>query len=148
MTGFEPRDEAFRDRVRGSFERQAFVNFIGAELTLVEPGAVDIALDFKGELAQQHGYVHGGMITAIADAAAGYAALTLAAPGHGVLTTELKVNFLRPAGTGRLVARGRVLKPGRSLTVCQTDVFEGAERDGRHVLTGLVTMMFMEGLKD
>ena len=70
MTGFEPRDEAFRDRVRGSFQQQAFVNFIGAELTLVEPGAVDIALDFKGELAQQHGYVHGGVITAIADAAA------------------------------------------------------------------------------
>ena len=92
--------------------------------------------------------MHGGVITAIADAAAGYSALTLAAPGHGVLTTELKVNFLRPAGTGRLVARGRVLKPGRSLTVCQTDVFEGVERDERHVLTGLVTMMFMEGLKD
>ena len=148
MTAFEARDDRFHERVSGSFRQQPFVNFIGAELTLVEPGAVDIALDFNGELAQQHGYVHGGVITAIADAAAGYSALTLAAPGHGVLTTELKVNFLRPAGRGRLVARGRVLKPGRSLTVCQADVFEAGARGDSHVLTGLVTMMFMEGLKD
>lgn len=148
MTKFKPRDEAFRDRVMASFGRQPFINFIGGERALVQPGAVDIARPFKGALTQQHGYVHGGVITSIADAAAGYSALTLAAPGLGVLTTELKVNFLRPAGTERIVARARVLKPGRSLTVRQTDVFETSERGEKHVLTGLVTMMFMEGLSD
>lgn len=148
MAQFEPRDAAFRERVTESFRRQPFVNFIGGELIRVEPGAVDIALAHREELAQQHGYVHGGVVTAIADAAAGYAAMTLAASGSGVLTTELKVNFLRPAGEGRLEARGRVLKPGRSLTVCQTDVFETGQGEERHVLTGLVTMIFMAGLKD
>ena len=106
MTKFKPRDEAFRDRVMASFGRQPFINFIGGELALVQPGAVDIALPFKGALTQQHGYAHGGVITSIADAAAGYSALTLAAPGLGVLTTELRVNFLPPAGTERIVARG------------------------------------------
>ena len=148
MEQFEARDETFRARVRDSFGRQPFVNFIGAELTRIEPAAVDIGLPFKRDLAQQHGYVHGGAITAIADAAAGYAAMTLAAPGFGVLTTELKVNFLRPAGQGRLEARGRVVKPGRSLTVCQTDVVEIGASGESHVLTGLVTMIFMEGLDD
>jgi uncharacterized protein (TIGR00369 family) len=148
MGGFEARDERFRERVRESFARQPFINFIGGELGRVEAGAVDIALPFNASLAQQHGYVHGGVITAIADAAAGYAALTLAPVGSGVLTTELKVNFLRPAGEGRLEARGRVLKPGRTLRVVQSDVFEIVQALERHVLTGLVTMMFMEGLND
>jgi uncharacterized protein (TIGR00369 family) len=148
MSEFEPRDKAYRTRVTESFARQPFINFIGGELGEVAPGAVDIALPFKAELAQQHGYVHGGVITAIADAAAGYAALTLAPAGRGVLTTELKVNFLRPAGEGRLEARGRVVKAGRSLTVCQTDVIALGEDGERHVLTGLVTMIFMDGLGD
>ena len=146
MAEFEPRDTDYRLRVTESFERQPFVNLVGGELRRVDPGEVDIALPFKPELAQQHGYVHGGVITSIADAAAGYAAMTLAAVDVGALTTELKVNFLRPAGDGLLSAKGRVIKPGRTLTIVQADVTE--MRDGReiHVLTGLVTVMFVAGL--
>ena len=139
------RARRVRPRAGGSANAGLMTRTIAA---LVQPGAVDIALPFKGALTQQHCYEHGGVITSIADAAAGYSALTLAAPGLGVLTTELKVNFLRSAGTERIVARARVLKPGRSLTVRQTDVSETSERGEEHVLTGLVTMMFMEGLSD
>ena len=88
------------------------------------------------------------MITSIADAAAGYAAMTLAPSGSGVLTTELKVNFLRPGGEGLLLAKARVVKPGRTLTIVQTDVREtrGFWEDV-HILTGLVTMMIVAGLE-
>ncbi|MGI9393119.1 MAG: PaaI family thioesterase [Boseongicola sp.] len=146
MAGFEPRDDAFRVRVENSFAQQPFVGFIGGELRRVEPGEVDIGLPFRPELVQQHGYVHGGVITSIADAAAGYAAMTLAAHSVGVLTTELKVNFLRSAGPGELRAAARVIKPGRILNVVQADVVEVRADKEIHVLTGLVTIMFVEGL--
>ncbi|MBU2533649.1 MAG: PaaI family thioesterase [Alphaproteobacteria bacterium] len=147
MPVFEPRDPNFQERIATSFANQPFISLLGCELQRVAPGEIDIRMAFRPEHAQQHGYVHGGAMTAIADAAAGYAAMTLAGPGTGVLTTELKVNFLRPAGRGALVAKGRVIKPGRSLNICQADVFEEAEGEDIHVLTGLVTMMFMPGLE-
>ena len=147
MDAFEPRDADFRRRVTKSFDLQPFANHIGGTLERVDPGEVDIALKYKPELTQQHGYVHGGVITSIADAAAGYAAMTLAAPSVGVLTTELKVNFLRPAGKGVLLAKGRVIKAGRTLNIVQTDVTEMTDDNTVHVLTGLVTIMFVEGLE-
>ena len=88
MAKFKPRHTDFRSRVTKSFELQAFVNLVGGELRRVDPGEVDIALPFKPELAQQHGYVHGGVITSIADAAAGYAAMTLAGVGVGALSAS------------------------------------------------------------
>lgn len=147
MPEFEPRDDMFEARIRKSFDRQPFAGFIGAELVSVTPGAVDIRLRFKAELTQQSGYVHGGVLTSIADAAAGYAAMTLASADFGVLTTELKVNFLRPAGKGALLAKGRVIKTGRTLNIVQADVVELTETGDIHVLTGLVSMMFIEGLE-
>ena len=146
VAGFQPRDTDYRSRVTESFERQPFVNLVGGELRRVDPGKVDIALPFKPELAQQHGYVHGGVITSIADAAAGCAAMTLAAVEVGVLTTELKVNFLRPARDGVLCAKGRVIKTGRTLTIVQADVTEMRDGEEVHVLTGLVTLISVEGL--
>ncbi|MGI9478072.1 MAG: PaaI family thioesterase [Hyphomicrobiaceae bacterium] len=146
MTGFEPRDATYRARIESSFAQQAFLDFMGAELRRVAPGAVDIALPFKCALAQQHGHVHGGAITSIADTAAGYAAMTLSSPGVGVLTTELKVNFLRPAGPGVLCAAARVIKPGRTLNIVQVDVTESRSDEEVHVLTGLVTIMFVDGI--
>lgn len=145
----EARDPNFERRVRESFARQPLVQFIGARLGDVTPGRVEIRLPSNPNLLQQHGYVHGGVLTSIADAAAGYAALSVSAPGTGVLTTELKVNFLRPASGLEVVARARVLKPGRVLSIVQTDVFDaGADSAEVHVLTGLVTMMHMDGMKD
>ena len=139
-------DPEFAERVRDSFARQAYVNFIGAELVHVAAGEVDIQLARNANLLQQDGYVHGGVLTAIVDAAAGYAALSISNKDIGVLTTELKVNFLRAARGDQQVARGRVLKPGRTLTICTGDVYDIVDGNEVHVLTSLVTIMHVAGL--
>src|SRR5690349_23737575 len=92
-----PPDPAYADRVRASFARQQIMHLIGATLTRVEPGAVEIHLPFRADLSQQHGFVHAGVITTIVDSACGYAALTLVPPATGVLSIEFKANFLAPA---------------------------------------------------
>ena len=148
MSGFTPRDAAYAERVRASFARQAFMSHIGATIGRLEPGEVDLVLPARPELTQQHGYFHAGTTASIADSAAGYAALSLFEPGTGVLTTEFKINLLAPARGEYLIARGRVVKPGRTLTVCRSDVHgvEGARET--HVATALLTMMQVPGLAD
>jgi uncharacterized protein (TIGR00369 family) len=125
---FQPRDPDFRARVEASFGRQIFMSTLGATLETVEPGAVDIALPFSDRLRQQHGYFHAGSTISILDSAGGYAALTLFPTGFGVLTAELKVNLLAPAEGPFLLAEGRVIKPGRTLTICRSDVYSGGWR--------------------
>ena len=127
----EPQDPEFRARVTTSFSRQAFMGTIGASLELVEPGEVHIALPFSKQLAQQHGYLHAGVTTAIADSANGYAALTLAPPEAEVLAVEFKINLMAPASASRFLARGRVLRPGRRLSVCLAEVvaLNGADQE-------------------
>ena len=148
MSTIKPLDPDFEKRVRDSFARQAFMRALGAELLQIAPGEVHIALPHKPDLTQQHGYFHGGVVATIADTAAGYAALTLFPKGTGVLTTEFKINLLRPAEGERLVARGRVIKPGRTLSICQSDVYaENGERES-HVATVLLSMICREGIKD
>jgi uncharacterized protein (TIGR00369 family) len=144
-----PRDPAFAERVRSSFARQRFMALLGAELVSVAPGAVAIALPLRPELEQQHGYAHAGAAWAIADSAAGYAAQTLMAAGDGVLTVELKINLLAPARGARLVARGRVERAGRTLTVGRSDVV-ALDADGAEtaIATALGTFMRVEGLGD
>ena len=148
MMSPEPRDPAYRERVHDSFARQRFMALIGARLIAVAPGAVDIELPMRPELEQQHGYAHAGAAWAIADSAAGYASQTLMAAEDGVLTVELKINLLAPARGERLIARGRVERAGRRLTVARSDVY--AELDGRetHIATALGTFMAMAGLAD
>jgi len=118
-------DPAFRTRVKASFSRQPFMTTIGASLELVEPGEVHIALPFSAHLSQQHGYLHAGATTAIADSANGYAALTLAPADAEVLAVEFKINLMAPASAGRFLARGRVLRSGRRLERCGS----GGNRD-------------------
>lgn len=127
----EPQDPDFRARVTTSFSRQEFMRTIGASLELVEPGEVHIALAFSTHLAQQHGYLHAGATSAIADSANGYAALTLAPPDAEVLAVEFKINLMAPAAAPRFLARGRVLRPGRRLSVCLAEVvaFNGADQE-------------------
>lgn len=139
---------AYRDRVRESFARQAFMHFIGAEIADVAPGAVEIRLPYRPELAQQHGFFHGGVVGTVADNACGYAGFTLAAADASVLTVEYKLNLMAPAVGDLLIARGRVLRPGRQLVVAQADVF--AVREGREkpVATALATLMLMAGMAD
>lgn len=117
-----PRDPNFEARVRASFERQGLMASIGARLTNVLPGAVEIEAPFRGDLTQQHGFLHAGVLTALVDSACGYSALSLTPPETEVLTVEYKVNFLAPAQGERFVARGRVERAGRRITVCSGEV--------------------------
>lgn len=114
---------------------------MGARLRRVEPGAVSIALPFREDLTQQNGYIHAGIITAIADSACGYAAYTLMPAGSEVLSVEFKVNLLRPAEGEELVAEAKVLKAGRTLTVTTCDVYSHAAGEARMVATMLATMI-------
>ena len=129
----------FDSRVRESFGRQGFMRTLGATLEEVGEGSVVIRLSHGDALAQQHGYLHAGALIAVVDSACGYAALTVAPPGHEVLTSELKVNLLRPA-SGGVVARGRVVRAGRTLTVCQGDAYDAGD-PSRHLATMLATVV-------
>lgn len=145
---FEPRDPNWEARVRASFARQPFMDHLGAVMTRVAPGEVDLEMAYSPALTQQHGHFHAGSTASIADSAAGYAALSLYPAGTGVLTTEYKINLLNPARGDCLVARGRVIKPGRTLTICRGDVFGVAEGREIHVATALFSMICLPGVDD
>ncbi len=141
MPAFEAQDSAFESRVRGSFARQRVMQTIGASLTRVSPGEVEIVLPFREDLTQQHGFLHAGIVSTIADSACGYAAYSLMPADAAVLTVEYKVNFLSPAQGDRMIARARVTKPGRTVTVCTCDVFAVMNSKERIVATMLGTIM-------
>ena len=124
------------------------MGYLGVELSHLAPGAVDLTVPFQHGLTQQHGFFHAGVTATIADSASGYAALSLFAPGAGVLTTEFKINLLAPARGEKLIARGRAIKTGRTLTVCQSDVSAVSAGVETLIATGLFTFMQMEGLED
>lgn len=134
-------------RIRTSFAKQGLMRTLGATLGKVTPGQVEIVLVPKPEVSQQHGFVHAGAVSAIADSAAGYAALSMMPMDRGVLTTEFKINFLAPATGELIIARGKVVRAGRTLTLAQTEVF--AEKEGKEQLIALLTATFMaiEGLE-
>jgi uncharacterized protein (TIGR00369 family) len=118
-----PLNPSFAADIEGSFGQQPMMNLIGARLSLVEPGVVEITLPYRADLAQQHGYLHAGVVATIADSACGYAAYSLMPAGSEVLSVEFKVNLLRPAQGETFVARAEVIKAGRTLTVVRADVF-------------------------
>ena len=118
-----PLNPSFATEVARSFARQPIMNLLGARLSLVEAGVVEITLPYRADLAQQHGYLHAGVVTTIADSACGYAAYSLMPAGSEVLSVEFKVNLLRPAQGETFVARAEVIKAGRTLTVVRADVF-------------------------
>jgi uncharacterized protein (TIGR00369 family) len=123
MIQFTVQDEQFVEVVKRSFDQQGHLRHMGAALVAVEAGAVTIELPFSPIITQQHGFFHAGALTAIVDSACGYAALTLMPPESEVLTIEYKVNFLSAARGEKAVAQGKVLRPGRRITVCRGDVF-------------------------
>src|SRR3954468_11805953 len=141
MADFIARDTDFEARVRASFARQRVMETIGARLVRVAPGEVEIELPFREDLTQQHGYLHAGIVAAVVDSACGYAALSLAPAGAEVLSIEFKLNLLSPARGERFVARARVKRAGRNVTVCAGDLYalEGASE--KTVATMLATMM-------
>lgn len=124
---FQPRDPHYDSRVRASFARQAAMRTLGVTLERISPGEVDLALAFRRDLTQQHGFLHAGVITAAVDSACGYAALTLMDPGVAVLSVEFKVQLLAPARGARFLALGRVVRPGRTLTVVSGELRTDAD---------------------
>jgi uncharacterized protein (TIGR00369 family) len=128
-------------RVRESFGRQGLMRHLGARVVSVGPGRVEIRVPFRPELTQQHNYFHAGVSGAIADSACGYAAYTLMPADYSVLTVEYKINLIAPALGEELIARGRVLRSGKTLKVCLADVF--VERNGKETqcATMLATIM-------
>lgn len=151
-----PVDSGFVERVRKSFNRQGFMALLGATLTRIEPGSVDIEVPFRADLTQQHGFFHAGVTGAIADTAGGYAGYTLFPADSSVLTVEFKINLVAPAQGERLSATGRVIKHGRTLTICALDVYALAPAAGpdagteRRTLcaTGTQTLICLHGRTD
>ncbi|MEU7123118.1 PaaI family thioesterase [Streptomyces zaomyceticus] len=129
----EQAGPAVRKRIQDSFDLQGLMSHLGARLAHIGPGRVHIVLPARPEVTQQHGYVHAGATSAIADSAGGYAALTLFDEDSEVLTVEYKINLLAPASGDHLEAIGTVLKPGRTLTVCRLEV-HGVQADGARKL--------------
>ena len=132
------------EHVRDSFARQKAMSLIGASLAAIEAGASEIRLPWRADLTQQKGFVHGGIIGMIADSAAGYAAYSLMPASASLVTVEYKLNILAPA-RGALVARGKVIKAGRTLTVARAEVYA---EDGTHVATMQQTLMMLPDTPD
>lgn len=141
---FEPKDENFIEKVRESFAEQTVMQFIGAKLTRIEAGEVEIELPYRKDLTQQNGFLHAGIITTIADSACGYAAFSLMPKDADVLSVEFKVNLLSPAIGEKFMARGKVLRAGKTIFVVQGDVFAIKEGQEKHVSTLLGTMMCVQ----
>lgn len=133
------------DRVRASFAKQRVMATIGATLERVEPGEVTIAMPPNPSLTQQHGYLHAGIIATIADSACGYAALSLMPDDAAVLSIEFKTNMLAPADGERFIARGKVIKPGRTIMVCDATVHAVRAGTEKLVATMTGTMMVVQG---
>ncbi|MBV6636586.1 MAG: PaaI family thioesterase [Mameliella sp.] len=125
-------------RIRTSFNRQGMLATLGASLTRVAPGEIEIEVPIRPEVSQQQGYAHGALPFAIGDSAAGYAAVTLLDAESDVVTSEMAIHYLAPSVGDRLVARGSVIKPGKRMLVTQADVYAFTGTGERHIarLTG------------
>ena len=141
MPEFAPQDPDYRQRVERSFARQRLMQTLGMHLLRVQPGEVEIGFAYQAELTQQHGFIHAGIITTALDNACGYAAFSLMPANAAVLTIEFKTNFLAPAQSEQFRARGLVIKPGRTITVCQAEAF--SQPRGRLIATMSCTLMAM-----
>ncbi len=141
-------DPHFAERVRASFDRQNAMHLIQATLSVVLHGRTEIHLPHWQGIEQQHGFVHGGVVGMIADSAAGYAAMTMVSPAASVLTVEYKMNLVAPADGDTLIARGQVVRCGRTLIVTKAEVF--AAKEGTETLCALMqqTIMVMHGKRE
>ncbi len=148
MTDSKPLAPEIKQRVMESFERQGLMRHLGATLVHLEPGMATIRMPYRPELTQQHGFFHAGGTTAIADAAGGYAALSMFPADSSILTVEFKINLLAPALGDFLEATGKVVRAGRTLTVCQLEVFGVARDERTQVALGQQTLIRLDGQSD
>lgn len=146
---FQPKDPNFADRVRASFARQRTMATLGVTIARLEPGEIELAMRYDQAYTQQHGFMHAGIMATALDSACGYAAFSLMPADAAVLTVEFKTDLLAPAKGDRFVFRARVVKPGRTLTVCngQALAFDGAA-EARLVATMSGTLMTIIGRPD
>lgn len=145
---FEVCNLEFASRVRDSFARQGLMNHLGAQLVALSPCHAEIRVSYRAELTQQHGYFHAGVSGTIADSACGYAAFTLMPQDAAVLTVEYKMNLLAPAEGDALIARGRVVRSGKTLKICTADVYALKNGAEVHCATMLSTVMCLPGKPD
>ena len=140
---FQVQNPSFAAEIRASFAKQSVMELIGAKLIRIEPGVVEITVPYRADLTQQHGYLHAGVVTTIADSACGYAAYSLMPAGSEVLSVEFKVNLLRPARGNGFLARAEVIKPGKTLTVVKADVFGlSGDESQRILIASMLGTMF------
>lgn len=142
---FEPRDPEFEKRTRDNFLSQGFMHTLGAALSRVEPGRCELTVRFSDSLAQQHGFFHGGVVASLADVSGGYAAFSLLPADRTNVTVEFKLSLLSPGQGASLLASAEVLKSGRTLTVCRSDVFAISDNGSRALCaTALATYMAVD----
>ena len=142
------KNENYKEQVKTSFLRQSFMSFIGAELVDVQPGYCEIHLSYKKQLTQQHGYFHAGVISSIADNAAGYAGYSLMELDSSVLTVEFKLNLLSPGDGDRLIAKASVLKSGRTLTICRSEVYVVKQGESKLCAAAQSTLIELKNTDD
>lgn len=143
-----PKDSLYRQRVEDSFALQGVMQTLGARLEKLEPGAVDIGLAWDRSLTQQHGFLHAGVVSTALDSACGYAAFSLMPEDAAVLTIEFKINLLAPAKGERFRMEGRVLKPGRTITVCEGRAYALQDQKETLIATMYCTLMTAMGRTD
>ncbi|HMH99782.1 MAG TPA: PaaI family thioesterase [Bradyrhizobium sp.] len=141
MARFQPKNPDFRRVATVTFDRQRAMRALGISIARLEPGEVDLTMAYSSDFTQQNGFIHAGIITAGLDSACGIAAFTLMPEGSDILTVEFKTNLLAPAKGERFVFRGVVVKPGRTLTVCDGRAY--AEQDGSETLIATMTGTLM-----
>ena len=143
-----PKDSLYRQRVEHSFALQGVMQTLGAKMEKLEPGAVDIGLAWDRSLTQQHGFLHAGVVSTALDSACGYAAFSLMPEDAAVLTIEFKINLLAPAKGERFRMEGRVLKPGRTITVCEGRAYALQDQKETLIATMNCTLMTVMGRTD
>jgi len=146
MTDFPPA--AFAERITRSFGRQAAMTLIGAELTRIEHGTVEIELPFDEKLTQQHGFLHAGVISAALDTACGYAAYSVIDADASILTIEFKVNLMSPGRGERFLFRGEVTKPGSNIIVADGRGYAISDGPAKLIASMTGTMMVVRGRED
>lgn len=151
MSNFIPKDPSFEEKVKQSFFRQEVMNTVGAKLVLIRPGHVELECEYNKKFTQQHGFIHAGIVSTVLDSACGYSAFSLMPKNSAVLTIEFKINFLSPAQGEKFIAIGKVKKPGKTITVCDGELYAVNKNDRKLVATMTGTLMSIpnrEGLND
>ena len=148
MSKFDKANPETINKVRESFNRQEFMHFIGARLTVLKDGYCEIELDHKKELSQQHGFFHAGIIGSLADNAAGYAAFSKMEQDSSILSVEFKINLMSPGDGEKLIAKAYVIKHGRTLTVCRSDVYIVKDAVEKLCAASQTTLIELKNRKD